>query len=44
MQRTDTRSYSDHRTAKDVETWRSLFLAMIPEWSASLRRTLARRH
>lgn len=27
---------------RDVETWRSLLLALIPEWTDSLRRTLAR--
>lgn len=29
---------------RDVETWRSLLLALIPEWTGSLRRSLIRSH
>jgi len=37
-------SVSFDAAAADVETWRSLFLELIPEWAASLRRTLIRSH
>lgn len=37
-------SVSFDAVARDVETWRSLFLTLIPEWAASLRRTLTRSH
>jgi hypothetical protein len=29
---------------KDVEAWRSLLLTLIPQWTDSLRRALARKH